>query len=377
MSKKSTAKREVTDIDNSLKYTILVVDDTPLNLSIISDVLKKKYKIKVANNGEKALKIANGDKIPDLILLDIMMTGMDGYEVCRKLKQMKRTKDIPVIFLTAMTNQSNEKAGFDVGAVDYITKPISIPILLARVESQLKLKEARDFLKDKNEYLEAEVKRRTREADIAHNLIIFALASLAEIRDYETGNHIKRTNLYVSLLALQLSKKSNYRNRLTEKYIDLIYRSASLHDIGKIGISDNILLKPGKLTEDEFEIMKTHTTLGRDAITKAERHIKQKVEMLECAKRIAYSHHEKWDGSGYPQGLSGEDIPLCGRIMAVADVYDALRSKRVYKPSFSHEKVVSIITNDSGTHFDPEIVEAFLEIKDKYEKISYQYADKE
>jgi putative two-component system response regulator len=367
----------VTDIDNSLKYTILVVDDTPLNLSIISDVLKEKYKIKVANNGEKALKIANGDKIPDLILLDIMMTGMDGYEVCRKLKQMKRTKDIPVIFLTAMTNQINEKAGFDVGAVDYITKPISIPILLARVESQLKLKEARDFLKDKNEYLEAEVKRRTREADIARNLVIFALASLAEIRDYETGNHIKRTNLYVSLLALQLSKKSNYRNTLTEKYIDLIYRSASLHDIGKIGISDNILLKPGKLTEDEFEIMKTHTTLGRDAITKAEQHIKQKVEMLECAKRIAYSHHEKWDGSGYPEGLSGENIPLCGRIMAVADVYDALRSKRVYKPSFSHEKVVSIITNDSGTHFDPEIVEAFLEIKDKYEKISYQYADKE
>jgi len=357
------------------RHTVFVVDDAPFNLIIISDILKDNYKIITFESGEEVLDYVEPNPVPDLILLDIILPGMNGYEVCQKLKENIKTKDIPVIFLTSIRDQGNEERGFKLGAVNYITKPINRAILHARVDAQIRLKEARDFLHDKNKFLENEVKKRTKATRLAQKLVIFALATLSEIRDYETGNHIRRTNLYVSLLALQLSKTSKYKDILTDNYVNLLYESASLHDIGKIGISDTILLKPGKLTTEEFEIMKTHTTIGRDALLKAEENFNSKVAMLQCAKRIAYSHHEKWDGSGYPEGLSGQEIPLCGRIMAVADVYDALRSKRVYKPPFPHKKVSRMLIDDSGKHFDPEIIEAFLKISNKFEKISNKYQD--
>jgi putative two-component system response regulator len=253
-------------LDFTEKQSILVVDDTPDNLTLMTGLLKDEYRTKVANNGERALKVAATLPHPDLILLDIMMPGMDGYEVCQRLKADPATAEIPVIFLTAKTEVEDEQKGFDVGCVDYVTKPISPPIVLARVKTHLLLKSARDFLKDQNAYLEAEVERRTKEVQVVQDTTIMAMGSLAETRDNETGNHIRRTQHYVRVLADKLKVNPAFAKELDEHTIELLFKSAPLHDIGKVGIPDGILLKPGKLTPEEFEIMKTHTTLGRDAI---------------------------------------------------------------------------------------------------------------
>jgi putative two-component system response regulator len=358
------------------KPTILVVDDTPDNLTLMSGLLKDLYKVKIANNGERALKVAMAGTPPDLILLDIMMPVMDGYEACRHLKANSETRDIPVIFLTAKTEVEDEMKGFELGAVDYITKPISPPIVLARVHTQLQLKRVRDYLKDKNEFLEEEVQQRTREVVAVQEVTILAMASLAETRDNDTGNHIRRTQFYIRALAEKLRKHERFNNFLdNDKTIDLLFKSAPLHDIGKVGIPDAILLKPGRFTEEEFEIMKSHTTLGRDAILAAERRLGLELPFLAYAKEIAYTHQEKWDGTGYPEGLSGDDIPICGRLMAVADVYDALICRRVYKEGMPHEKALGIILESKGTHFDPDIVDAFIEIADEFRAIAERYED--
>ncbi len=357
------------------KPTVLVVDDTPDNLSLMQSLLKDHYKVKGANNGERALKIARTDRPPDLILLDIMMPGMDGYEVCRQLKAEAATRDIPVIFLTAKTQVEDEQRGFELGAVDYITKPISPPIVLARVRTQLMLKATADFLRDKNAFLEQEVDKRTREVMAIQDVTILAMASLAETRDNETGNHIRRTQHYVQALARKLSGHPRFAAYLTVPTIKLLFKSAPLHDIGKVGIPDRILLKPGKLTPEEFEIMKTHTKLGRDAIAHAEQQLGVDVGFLSIAKEIAYSHQEKWDGSGYPQGLQGDAIPISARLMAVADVYDALISRRVYKEPMSHEDAMEIIRQTAGRHFDPDMVAAFLEIHETFRTIAIAYSD--
>jgi len=357
------------------KATILVVDDTPENLSLMSGLLRDSYKVKVANNGEKALRIANGDSPPDLILLDIMMPGMDGHEVCRRLKAGLKTRDIPVIFLTARTGDEHEEEGLALGAVDYITKPISPPIVLARVKTQLQLKASADFLRDQNAFLEREVAKRTQEVLAIQDVTILALASLAETRDNETGNHIRRTQLYVRALAEKLKTHPRFAAFLTPYRIDLLFKSAPLHDIGKVGIPDRILLKPGRLTPDEIEIMKTHTTLGRDAIAHAEAQLGMTVGYLNCAKEIAYSHQEKWDGSGYPQGLAGDAIPVAARLMAVADVYDALISRRVYKEAMPHEQAVAMIQAGRGSHFDPDMLDACLEIGEAFRAIAARFID--
>ena len=315
--------------------TVLVVDDTPENLTLMGALLRDHFMVKVANNGEKALKIAMSDTPPDLVLLDIMMPGLDGYEVCRRLKATAATRDIPVIFLTARSDPDDERMGLALGAVDYITKPISPPILLARVNTHLALKATADFLRDKSAYLEREVALRTLEVQAIQDVTIMAMTSLAETRDNETGNHIRRIQLYVKALAERLRNHPRFEAVLNERMIELLYKSAPLHDIGKIGIPDSILLKPGKLTVEEFEVMKTHTTLGRKAIEDAERRLGMRVAFLNVSKEIAYSHQEKWDGSGYPQGLAGDQIPVSARLMAVADVYDALINKRVYKANAS------------------------------------------
>ncbi|MBT9586276.1 two-component system response regulator [bacterium] len=341
----------------------------------MSGLLKETYRVKVANGGERALKIAMSEAPPDLILLDIMMPEIDGYEVCRRLKADPRSVDIPVIFLTAKSEVADETLGLEMGAVDYITKPISPPIVLARVKTQLAMKRVADFLRDQNHYLESEVRRRTEEVTAIQEVTIHAMASLAETRDSDTGNHIRRTKHFLRLLAEKVRYNPRFSDFLCDSTIDMLYKSAPLHDIGKVGIPDRILLKPGRFEPHEFEIMKTHTTLGRDAIVRAEQELGLEVEFLRHAKEIAYYHQEKWDGSGYPEGLSGEKIPLSARLMAVADVYDALVSRRVYKEGMPHEKAVQIILEGKGSHFDPDLVDAFLELQPEFQEISRRYAD--
>jgi putative two-component system response regulator len=355
--------------------TILIVDDEPDNIALLSSALKGTFRTKVAITGGNALDLVLRGDAPDLILLDIMMPDMDGYEVCRRLKLDPKTTDIPVIFLTAKSDTQDEQQGLELGAVDYITKPLSLPIVLARINTHLHLKSVRDFLRDKNEYLENEIARRTREINIIQDVTMIAMGSLAETRDNETGNHIRRTQHYLRALATCLKASPDFKKYLNDETIELLYKSAPLHDIGKVGIPDTILLKPGKLSVEEFEIMKRHTTLGRDAIIEAEKRLDSPNSFLRMAREIAWSHHEKWDGSGYPRGLSGGTIPLAARLMSVPDVYDALISERVYKPAFPHEKAVSIIREGSGSHFDPAIVEVFLDISSRFREIALEFGD--
>ncbi|MCW2276941.1 response regulator [Heliophilum fasciatum] len=359
---------------NEEKPVILVVDDTPDNLMLVSGLLKDLYKVKVATNGEMALAIANAAP-PDLILLDVLMPRMNGYETCTRLKENPRLADIPVIFLTALSKVEDEQKGFALGAVDYIIKPISPPTLFARVKTHLMLKQARDFLQDKNAYLEAEVAMRIKEISLIQDVSLFALASLAETRDNETGQHLRRTQQYVKELALDLRYHERFRDFLTPENIRRLVQSVPLHDIGKVGIPDNILLKPDRLTDAEFELMKAHTTIGRDAIVRSEMLLKQPETFLRFAKEIALSHHERWDGSGYPEGLAGEKIPIAARLMAVADVYDALISKRVYKVPMPHEVAHGIIWEESGKHFDPAIVESFLRLERRFLEIAESFRD--
>jgi putative two-component system response regulator len=362
-------------IDPQHEMTILVVDDTPFNLTLMSAVLKKHYNVTEASSGPDALAKIHSGALPDLILLDIMMPGMDGYEVCRQLKADPATANVPVIFLTANVSSDDEEKGFELGAIDYITKPIRQRVVLARIKTHLQLKAAADFLEDKAAFLESEVARRSGEIEATQDVTILAMTSLAETRDNETGNHIRRTQFYVRALAERLSKLPRFSGFLTERTINMLFKSAPLHDIGKVGIPDHILLKPGRFTPEEFEVMKAHTTLGRDAISKAEQRLGITVEFLTYAKEIAYSHQEKWDGSGYPEGLVGDAIPVSARIMAVADVYDALISRRPYKNPFPHDKAVQMIIEGRGSHFDPDMVDAFVELQDEFYAISQRYAD--
>lgn len=349
------------------KAKILIVDDTPDNIHVLMQALKDDYRVVAATNGEKALKMADLDDQPDIILLDVMMPVMDGYEVCKRLKGNPLTRDIPVIFITALSESSDEEKGLALGAVDFIVKPINPPLVKMRVKNQLELKMHRDNL-------EQLVAQRTLELQQTQEITIEALASLAEYRDPETGGHIRRTQNYMLELAMHMQSKGLFSDLLTNENIRLIYISAPLHDIGKVGIPDDILLKPGRLTDDEFVMMKQHAKFGHDALSSALKKAPG-ISFLSIAKDIAYSHHEKWDGTGYPRGLKGEKIPLVGRMMAVADVYDALISKRVYKPPFPHAKAVDILKKDSGTHFDPVVTGAFLEIEEKMRSIAIKYAD--
>ena len=357
------------------KPTILVIDNSPDSLALIQAVLKDNYLVRGASNSSEGLRMASSDAPPDLILLDVMLADMDGHAVCRQLKADTLTQSIPILFLTTKSDQAEEEMGFEIGAGDYITKPVSAPILRNRVRNQLMLRSSIDFLHNHDAFLETEVANRTKALTAIQNVTVLALASLAETRDADTGNHLRRTQRYVRALAWKLSSQSRFSAFLTPANVGLLFRSAPLHDIGKVGIPDRILLKPGKLTPEEFEIMKTHTTLGRDAIARAADELGEDVAFLTLAKEIAYSHQEKWDGSGYPQGLQGEQIPISARIMALADVYDALISRRVYKEPLPHAQAVHIIEQVSGRHFDPDVVQAFVAIQDTFETIALAFAD--
>lgn len=348
--------------------SVLIVDDTEINIDILFETIGNLYNISTAADGESALEKVT-EQAPDLILLDIMMPGIDGYEVCRRLKGDQKTTHIPIIFLTSMTSLLEEEKGLKLGAVDYITKPFTPELVKARVKNQLQLK----LYQDKLEEL---VKQRTVELELTQEITIECMGTLAEYRDSETGGHIQRTKYYVKALAEKLKHHPKFSSFLTEKTIDLLCKSAPLHDVGKIGVPDHILLKPGKLTVDECEEMKRHTIYGRDTIKRAEERLGEK-SFLYLAHEMAESHQEKWDGSGYPNGWSGEQIPISGRIMALADVFDAIISKRIYKESIPHSKAVQIIFEGRGRHFDPDIVDAFMELTEEFRSIALKHADYE
>jgi putative two-component system response regulator len=364
-------------LENESLSTILIVDDSAENLAVLNELLQPNYRVRIANSGEKALRIAVTNPRPDLIMLDVMMPGMDGYEVFTRLRSDPKTCDIPVIFVTAMDSTEAEMRGLELGAVDYITKPVVPLIVLARVRTQLELKQARDWLRNQNAFLETEVARRMGENLIIQDMSILALAHLAETRDPETGNHLRRTQRYVHALADHLQNHPRFSAFLTTANITLLAKSAPLHDIGKVGIPDHILLKPGKLTPAEWEIMKTHAEIGSKAIEQAERDITEPVKFLTLAKEIAHWHHERWDGSGYPDGLEGDAVPISARLMALADVFDALINRRVYKEAFSFATAKDIIVAENGRQFDPDVVEAFLAIFDVFESIATRYSDTE
>ncbi|EGV31351.1 response regulator receiver modulated metal dependent phosphohydrolase [Thiorhodococcus drewsii AZ1] len=344
-------------LDTSRGQTVLVVDDEPANIDLLVNILKGGYVVKAATRGEKALEIARSGRPPDLILLDITMPGMDGYEVCRLLKDDFTTRHIPVIFVTARIGSDDEIHGFDLGAVDYISKPISPPIVLARVRAQL-------ALYDQNRVLEQRVRERTAQLHETRLRIIRQLGRAAEYKDNETGLHVVRMSHYSYILGAAIG--------MGERQSDLLLNAAPMHDIGKIGIPDSILQKRGKLTAEEWVIMRRHCRMGVEILGDS-----GGSELLEMARVVALTHHEKWDGSGYPAGLAGEDIPRVGRIVAIADVFDALTSVRPYKAAWSVEESIDQLGRDSGRHFDPALVARFFDVMPEILAIKEQYAEQD
>ena len=346
---------------------VLIVDDTPENIQVLMSLLRDEYAITVANNGERALHLAVAQPAPDIILLDVLMPGMDGYEVCTRLKRDPRTESIPVIFVTGLSDQADEQRGLDLGALDYIHKPFTPSLVKARLRNHLELKNHRD-------HLEELVHERTRELILTQDAAILGLGILAEYRDVETGEHIRRTQRYVRLMAEQLKGHQRFRGYFDRTTLRLLFNSAPLHDIGKVGVPDSVLQKPAPLSAAEFETMKQHTVFGRDIVKRIEAgmHNNAASAFLRFAEELAYTHHEYWDGSGY-HGLKGDEIPVSGRLMALADVYDALTSLRVYKPAYSHEQALEIITKGDGRtspdHFDPFVLQAFLDLEEEVKLI--------
>ena len=334
---------------------ILVVDDTPGNIDVLSNILKEDYRIKAALNGEKALKIASAEPRPDMILLDVMMPDMDGYEVCRRLKANPLTAGIPVIFITAMNTDEDEARGLQLGAVDYITKPINPAITQARIRTHL-------ALHDQNRELEQKVRERTAELEKTRLEIIQRLGRAAEFKDNETGLHVMRMSHYSKLLAEAVSGEPG-------AWSELIFQASAMHDIGKIGIPDYILTKPARLEREEWQIMKQHPVFGGEILGDHES------ELLKTAWDIALCHHEKWDGSGYPAGLKGEEIPLSARIAAIADVFDALTSSRPYKDAWPVEEASAHIIKQAGRDFDPALVDHFKRLIPEFVEIRKRFGE--
>ncbi|GFD89533.1 two-component system response regulator [Tenacibaculum sp. KUL152] len=326
------------------KPTLLLVDDEPVNLRVLKQLLAADYQLIFAKNGEEALKLAPARR-PNLILLDVMMPGITGFEVCRQLKGLPETKHIPIIFVTALNDDHDEAEGFDAGAVDYIIKPISPAVVKARVKTHLSLVQADELLESRLQ-------------------VVQRLGRAAEYKDNETGMHVMRMSHYSKVLAIAYG--------LTDKQAEILLHAAPMHDIGKIGIADSIMLKPGKLTEEEFALMKHHPEIGAEIIGDCGDSL-----LLNVAKSVSLTHHEKWDGSGYPRGLSGEDIPIEGRICAIADVFDALTSKRPYKEAWSIEKTVDFLKEQKGKHFEPKLVDLLIENLPKILEIKATFKDEE
>ena len=373
-----------------MKQRVIAVDDQPDNLLIIEDFLGKTYDIITFGRGQAMVDYFEAGNRADLVLLDIVMPMPDGYALCNWLKGSPMTRDIPVVFLTGLENSEEEAYALSIGAEDFIHKPLSPPVLSARVRNHLALAQARRALQDQNRGLEKlvvertrkiqeqsdELMRRTEQLISAQSAIISAFCSLVEARDNETGNHVLRTQHYVLTLCEKLSSHPRFSAELTQTNIPLIFKSAPLHDIGKVAIPDHILLKPGKLTPEEWRIMQQHAQFGADAIAAAEKEIGEgNASFLSYARQIALTHHERWNGKGYPRGLVGDEIPLAGRLMAIADVYDALISRRIYKPPFEHAAAVEMMRKERGEHFDPDILDCMLASSAQFDDIARCFAD--
>ena len=337
------------------KCKVLVVDDTEANIDILVDTIESDYDVSVAMDGEGALEIVADEK-PDLILLDIMMPGMDGYEVCQKLKSDEHTKNIPVIFLTAMTEEQDEARGLALGAVDYVTKPFSPELIKSRVKNHLKLKMHRDNL-------ETLVKKRTQELEKSYRTAIFMLGEAGHYNDTDTGVHIWRMASYSAAIAEHAGWDRDQ--------VELLSLAAPMHDTGKIGIPDGVLKKPAKLDKDEWQIMQSHSAVGHKILCRGD------APLFKMAAEVALYHHEKWDGSGYPERLIAHDIPESARIVAIADVFDALTMKRPYKDPWPVETAFAEIEKCAGSHFDPALAAGFSKIKDKIIQIKEEWDIKE
>lgn len=351
------------------KTELMIIDDEPINLSILNGLLSPKYLVRAFKSSVEALRSLDSISHPELILCDVNMPEMDGFTFADKVKSSKTFSEIPIIFITSLDTTVDEEAGFKHGAVDYITKPFTLAIVSARVQSHLELKVARDRLKNQNVWLEKEVQNRIKENQIILDATIGVVTQLVETRDIDTGNHIYRTKAYYEIIAKELQKYPKYREQFTNRFIDTIIKASPLHDIGKVGVPDHILLKPGKLEFNEFEIMKTHTTIGGDLLRLAIEHsdiargdstnIEESRIFFTEAMNIAEFHHEHYDGNGYPKKLKGDEIPISARIMALVDVFDALTNNRIYKPAWTIEETVQYIISKKGLQFDPIIVEIF------------------
>lgn len=355
--------------------TVLVVDDTPANLTLMAGVLNKHYRVQVAVSGAKALDIVRR-RAPDLVVLDVMMPELDGYEVCRRLKDDPATQHLPVIFLTALSRPEDETAAFEAGGADFVSKPFNPATLLARVRTQVGLKLAEDRLRDRATALAGELAARQREVEALRDTTLFVMVGMAEFRDSDTGHHIQRTQEYVRTLARWLAARPDAPPGLDEATIDELARAAPLHDIGKVSTPDAVLLKPGRLTADEWVVMKQHTTAGAALLQRAiDRLGASAGQLLHFGQQIARHHHERWDGTGYPDGLAGDAIPLAARLMAVADVYDALISRRPYKEPMPHAEAMALIRAGAGGHFDPRLVDALVACEQRFIEIAERWCD--
>ncbi|MCL2305039.1 MAG: response regulator [Planctomycetaceae bacterium] len=348
--------------------TVFIVDDDVTNLTIGADTLSESYHVFTFNSGDLVMQMLERH-IPDLILLDVEMPEMNGYGIIQQLKENAKTRHIPVIFLTAKSDVESELRGLSMGAIDYIIKPFSPPLLLKRIEVHLLVESQKQELQDFNNNLLDMVEAKTKTVLELQNAILKTMAELVDRRDGTTGGHIGRTQCYMRVLLNTMLEQGFYREEASTWNLNLVVQSTLLHDVGKVAIKDSILQKPGKLTEAEFEEIKKHTTFGEEVILKIQRDAAE-YTFLEYAKIFAGSHHEKWDGSGYPRGLKGEEIPLLGRVMAIVDVYDAIVSERPYKKALPHSEAVAIILENRGKHFDPVFVDLFLSVSDKFNEIA-------
>lgn len=357
------------------RASILVVDDTPANLSLLSGLLSPRWRVRLAPSGTKALELVRR-QTPDLIVLDVMMPELDGYEVCRRLKADPATRDIPVLFVTALSQPEDETRGFACGGADFIHKPFNPATVLSRVATQLEAKAWRDALHQRNAWLQQELGVRLAEVEQLRDATLHVMISFAEFRDEDTGFHVRRTQEYVRTLARWLARQPGSDLQLDDERIDHMAKSAPLHDIGKVAIPDGILLKPGRLTPDEMTVMRTHAMQGWEMLRRAAERMGDHGSLfLQYGMEIARHHHERWDGTGYPDGLAGTAIPLSARLMAVADVYDALISRRPYKPPMSHAEARDFIVAASGSHFDPQVVQALLANQEALQVIAREWND--
>lgn len=364
-------------------FSVLVVDDNEMNRDLLLRRLSDaEFQLTSAADGEEALARMREQPF-DLVLLDIMMPVLDGYETLKIMQDDPVLRRVPVIMITALDDVDSAVRCIEMGAVDYVTKPFNPVLLRARVDASLDRKRLSDIEEQRHKEIERsnvslaeEVRAKVLEISQSQLAAIFAMSKLAESRDPETGEHLERMREYCKLLSEQLSRMPKFRSIIDRTFVDNIYAASPLHDIGKVGIDDSVLLKPGPLTDEEWVLMKQHPVIGAETLREVDRQHPGN-DFIHTGIDIAEGHHEKWDGSGYPYGLSGESIPLVARILALGDVYDALTSKRCYKDAFSHEKSREIIEQGRGSHFDPDVVLAFFEAEDEFKKVRQEYKDPE